>query len=57
LRITAQAGTAVKAGDEILVMEAMKMEMPIKAPKDGVIGSIAVANGAKVNAGDTLATM
>ena len=57
LRITAQPGAAVKAGDEILVMEAMKMEMPIKAPKDGVIASIAVGNGDKVNAGDTLATL
>lgn len=57
LRITAPAGTQVKKDDEILVMEAMKMEMPIKAPHDGVVGSIAVNNGDKVNAGDTLATM
>jgi biotin carboxyl carrier protein len=35
----------------------MKMEMPIKAPKDGVVASIAVSNGDKINAGDTLATM
>ena len=57
LRITAPAGTAVKKDDEILVIEAMKMEMPIKAPRDGVIASIAVGNGDKINAGDTLATM
>jgi pyruvate carboxylase subunit B len=57
LRITAPAGTAVKKDDEILVIEAMKMEMPIKAPKDGVVASIAVNNGDKINAGDTLATM
>ncbi|MBQ9693753.1 MAG: biotin attachment protein [Kiritimatiellae bacterium] len=57
LRITAPAGTAVKKDDEILVIEAMKMEMPIKAPKDGVVASIAVNNGDKFNAGDTLATM
>jgi pyruvate carboxylase subunit B len=57
LRITAPAGTAVKKDDEILVIEAMKMEMPIKAPKDGVVASIAVGNGDKFNAGDTLATM
>jgi biotin carboxyl carrier protein len=35
----------------------MKMEMPIKAPKDGVVASIAVGSGDKFNAGDTLATM
>ena len=57
LRITANVGDTVKAGDEILVMEAMKMEMPIKAPKDGVVASINVSGGDKVNAGDTLATM
>lgn len=57
LRITAQPGAAVKKDDEILVMEAMKMEMPIKAPKDGVVGAILVNGGDKVNAGDTLATM
>lgn len=57
LRITAQPGTAVKKDDEILVMEAMKMEMPIKAPADGVVASINVNGGDKVNAGDTLATM
>ena len=56
-RITAQPGTAVKKDDEILVMEAMKMEMPIKAPQDGVIASINVGNGDKVNAGDVLATL
>ena len=57
LRITAQPGTPVKKDDEILVMEAMKMEMPIKAPKDGVVASIPVATGDKVNTGDVLATM
>ena len=57
LRITAQPGTPVKADDEILVMEAMKMEMPIKAPKDGVVASIPVSTGDKVNTGDVLATM
>ena len=57
LRVTAQPGTAVKADDEILVMEAMKMEMPIKAPKDGVVASIPVSTGDKVNTGDILATM
>jgi len=55
LRITASAGSEVKAGDELLVMEAMKMEMPIKAPQDGVVAEISVAQGDRVNTGDTLA--
>ena len=57
LRVTASAGAAVKAGDEILVMEAMKMEMPVKAPADGAVQSINVAQGDKINTGDILATL
>lgn len=57
LRVTAAAGDTVKQGDELLVMEAMKMEMPIKAPHDGTVASIDVAPGGKVNAGDTLASI
>ncbi len=55
LRITAQPGQALKAGDEILVMEAMKMEMPIKAPADCTVASIAVTQAQKINTGDILA--
>ncbi len=55
LRMTADVGATVNEGDEILVMEAMKMEMPMKAPCAGTIQSISVATGDKVNAGDVLA--
>ena len=57
LRVTASAGDTVKMGDEILVMEAMKMEMPMKAPRDGVVQNIAVAPGEKINTGAVLATL
>lgn len=57
LRLTAEVGAAVEEGDEILVMEAMKMEMPVKAPKAGTVQAINVASGDKVNAGDTLAVI
>jgi glutaconyl-CoA/methylmalonyl-CoA decarboxylase subunit gamma len=50
-------GTAVKAGDVILVLEAMKMENEITAPKDGVVVQISVAKGASVNTGDVLAVI
>ena len=56
-KIEAAAGTAVKAGDAVLVLEAMKMEIPVVAPQDGTIASIDVAEGASVENGDTLATM
>ena len=52
-----EAGQAVKAGDAIVTVEAMKMEIPVVAPQDGTIASIDVAEGASVENGDTLATM
>ena len=54
-RIEAGAGDTVKAGEEILVLEAMKMESPVKAPKDCKIIAIEVAVGDNVKNGDTLA--
>lgn len=56
-KIEAAAGTAVKAGDTVLVLEAMKMEIPVVAPQDGTVASINVAVGDAVESGDVLATM
>ena len=53
----AAAGTAVKAGDAVLVLEAMKMEIPVVAPQDGTVATINVAVGDAVESGDVLATM
>ena len=53
--IKASAGDTVKAGDVILVLEAMKMESPVKAPKDCKIIAIEVTVGDNVKNGDTLA--
>ena len=47
----------VKAGDSVIILESMKMEIPVVAPQDGTIASIDVAEGASVENGDTLATM
>ena len=57
LKVVASAGQAVKAGDNIVILESMKMEIPVVAPQDGTIASIDVAEGAAVENGDTLATM
>ncbi len=57
LGVKASVGQAVKAGQVIVVLEAMKMENEIVAPQDGVIASINVANGDTVDSGATLATM
>jgi biotin carboxyl carrier protein len=56
-KVEASAGQAVKAGDPIVILEAMKMEIPVVAPQDGTVASIDVAEGASVENGDTLATM
>ncbi len=57
LAVKASVGQAVKKGDVIMVLEAMKMENDIVAPQDGTIASVNAAVGDAVEAGATLATM
>jgi biotin carboxyl carrier protein len=56
-KIEAAAGTAVKKGDTVLVLEIMKMETPVVAPEDGTVASINVNVGDMVEAGALLATL
>ena len=56
-KIEANTGATVKAGDPIVILEAMKMEIPVVAPEDGTVASINVAVGDAVESGDVLATM
>ena len=53
LKIVASAGQAVKAGDSIVILESMKMEIPVVAPQDGTVASIDTTEGASVENGDT----
>lgn len=57
LQIKASVGQAVKAGETVMIIEAMKMENEIVAPKDGKITSVVVQKGAAVNASDPLFTI
>ncbi len=57
LAVKATVGQAVKKGDPVLILEAMKMENEVVAPSDGTIASINVAVGDSVESGDILATM
>ena len=56
-KVEANVGQAVKAGDAVVILEAMKMEIPVVAPQDGTVASIDVAVGDSVEAGALLATM
>ena len=56
-KVEASVGQAVKAGDNIIILEAMKMEIPVVAPADGTVASINVSVGDAVENGDVLATM
>ncbi|KGL51837.1 hypothetical protein HQ29_07680 [Porphyromonas canoris] len=57
LDITCNVGDAVKKGQKLLVLEAMKMENDIKADRDGVVASINVAKGESIQEGHTLVTI
>ena len=57
LDVKVKPGDAVKAGQCVCVLEAMKMENEIPAPADGTVAQVVVAKGASVNAGDTLVVL
>ena len=57
LAVKKNVGEAVKSGECILVLEAMKMENEIVAPQDGTVASINVSVGDAVESGATLATL
>ena len=56
-KVEASVGQAVKAGDPVIILEAMKMEIPVVAPQDGTVASIDVAVGDAVEAGATPASL
>ena len=57
VRVLVEAGNEVEAGSGVLIVEAMKMQNELKAPKAGTIKEIRVQEGAAVGAGDVLATI
>lgn len=57
ISVNVSAGQSVKAGDVLVVLEAMKMENEIKAPKDGTIASVNVNKGDAVDSGTLLVTI
>lgn len=57
LSVKAGVGQAVKKGEVLMILEAMKMENEVVAPEDGTVASIDVAAGDSVEAGVVLATL
>ena len=57
LDVKVSAGQAVKSGDVLMILEAMKMENEIMAPHDGTITAVSVSKGAAVESGTLLCTI
>ena len=57
IRVLAEAGDGVRAGDTLLILEAMKMEQQITAPRDGVVASLLCKEGDQVAAGQELVVL
>ena len=56
-QIVAGAGSTVAAGDPILILESMKMEIPVEAPRAGVVQELRVSEGQTVQEGEVVATL
>ena len=57
LEVKCKAGDAVKSGQVLLILEAMKMQNEIMAPADGTIADVRVSAGSTVNTGDVMIVM
>jgi acetyl-CoA carboxylase biotin carboxyl carrier protein len=56
-KILVQVGDEVTQDQSLVILESMKMEMPVEAPEAGRVASIAIAEGASVDEGDVLLTL
>ena len=56
-RMRAEAGQAVEKGQPLAILEAMKMEHTLTAPRDGVVAEVLASEGSQVSDGDLLLTL
>ena len=56
-KIEKKVGDEVKAGDVLVILESMKMEMPVEAPEDGTVAEIRCKESQPVNEGDVLVVL
>lgn len=57
VNVVVTTGQSVKAGDDLVFIEAMKMETPVKAPQDATVVTIEVSKGEAVDSGKVLVTL
>ena len=56
-KIEVEVGDTVEEGDAVVILESMKMEMPVEAEDEGTVKEILVAEGQAVSEGDTLVVL
>jgi len=56
-KVECEVGQEVEEGDTLVILESMKMEMPVEAEDDGKVSEIRVAEGQSVSEGDTLVVL
>jgi acetyl-CoA carboxylase biotin carboxyl carrier protein len=56
-KIEVEVGDTVREGDTVVILESMKMEMPVEAEDSGVVREIAVEEGQSVSEGETLVVL
>ena len=56
-KVVVKQGDAVGAGDPLVILESMKMEIPVEAPDGGTVREVAVEEGGVVQEGDLIAVI
>ena len=56
-KITTEIGQRVQAGDTLIILESMKMEIPVDSPSDGVVEQLLTAEGQQVSDGEVLVVL
>jgi acetyl-CoA carboxylase biotin carboxyl carrier protein len=56
-KVECEVGQEVEEGDTLVILESMKMEMPVEAEDDGTVAQIVCAEGQSVSEGDTLVVL
>ncbi len=56
-KVVVAAGDSVSAGDPLVILESMKMEIPVESPLDGTVAEVRVQEGGVVQEGDVIAVV